>query len=303
MYNRKKTSLYRIITQIIGALVVNSHFKGIFQNKAIYQGDLKSFCVPVLNCYACPLARFSCPIGSIQVLFSQKTIPFYVFGTLIFFGLLLGRFTCGWLCPFGAFQDLLDRIRSNKIRSLPRWIFKMRYAFLILTVLLIPITFPFLFGMDANYSYFCKICPWGGLEGGLPLLAWNPSSYGAKLIDIKTLDNLFFLKLGVIAFVLVASVFVSRFFCRTMCPLGAILGLFNKVSLMQLRVDKGCDLCNGEHKCQAACPYNIPVYKEPNSPDCIRCLRCTHSCDAITLDIMGHKIKGISQKNEGEIVI
>ena len=61
-----------------------------------------------------------------------------------------------------------------------------------------------------------------------------------------------------------------------MCPLGAIYGIFNKISFVRYRVDKSkCSKCG---LCQKKCELNIKVYENPNSMDCIRCGKCMESC-------------------------
>ncbi len=83
------------------------------------QGNLKKFCVPGLNCYSCPAASGACPVGALQAVSgsSKFTISFYVTGFLMMLGVLLGRFVCGFLCPFGWFQELLHKIPSRKFST------------------------------------------------------------------------------------------------------------------------------------------------------------------------------------------
>ena len=114
--NIKKQKSKRKIIQAIWGLITNSHLSGFVSGK-IYQGPLKKVCVPGMNCYACPGAVMSCPIGSMQAVIGQRKskFPFYVIGFLSFIGILVGRFICGWLCIFGFIQELLYMIPTPKI--------------------------------------------------------------------------------------------------------------------------------------------------------------------------------------------
>ncbi len=130
----------RLMVQLLFTIVTNGYVFG-FMNGKIYQGKLKYACVPGLNCYSCPGAVGSCPIGALQALLNQRglTVPFAVLGFFFLFGSLLGRFICGWLCPFGFVQDLLHKIPLFKKRKrLPgHHILKYgKYVVLILFVLL-----------------------------------------------------------------------------------------------------------------------------------------------------------------------
>ena len=101
----------RLTVQLLYTIVTNGYMYG-FLNGKIYRGALKYACVPGLNCYSCPGAIAACPIGDLQALLNQRglQIPFVALGFLFLFGSFLGRFVCGWLCPFGLVQDLLHRI-------------------------------------------------------------------------------------------------------------------------------------------------------------------------------------------------
>ena len=98
----------RLFCQSAFTALSNGYLRG-FAKGEIFTGDSKIVCVPGLNCYSCPGALGSCPIGALQaVLGSRKfQISFYVLGFLMMVGAICGRFVCGWLCPFGLVQDLL----------------------------------------------------------------------------------------------------------------------------------------------------------------------------------------------------
>ena len=106
------------------------------------------FCLPVMNCEACALAWFGCPIGMIGRSVSFLEVPWVVLGIVLFFGVLLGRFLCGWVCPMGFFQDLMYKIPGLKFR-LPRFLLWFKYAFLVLTVIVVAA----ILGMDTLLFY------------------------------------------------------------------------------------------------------------------------------------------------------
>ena len=115
----KRPSRFRTLFQISYAALTNGYWLG-FANGTIYTGATKAICVPGLNCYSCPGALASCPIGALQNVVASRDFQFtfYVVGFLMITGAIFGRFVCGWLCPFGLAQDLLYKIpflkRSKK---------------------------------------------------------------------------------------------------------------------------------------------------------------------------------------------
>ncbi|MCT4620472.1 MAG: 4Fe-4S binding protein [Marinisporobacter sp.] len=262
----------RRLTQIITSIVTNANFKGFFLGK-IYRGDLKKFCVPGLNCYSCPGALGSCPIGSLQaVLGSIKYhFSFYVLGFMSLMGIIFGRFICGWLCPFGLFQDLLNKIPSPKIRVNKKvnHILKYgKYIFLFGFVIIMPLILTNVVGMGD--PYFCKyVCPAGTIEGGVPLVLMNE---GLR----STIGWLFGWKVFLSIATVIFSILIYRPFCRYICPLGAFYSFFNPISFYRLKVDE--NKCTSCKVCSNKCKLDIEVYKNPNSLECIRCGECVDAC-------------------------
>lgn len=270
------------------ALGLNAWLPSWFKGE-IFQGGIKGVCVPALNCYSCPSALGACPIGVLQnslgalrfnLSVAQHKFGLYVVGLLAAVGSAVGRMPCGWVCPFGFFQELLYKVPSPKIK-LPRFTSYFRYVVLATMVIALPLLVVDEFGY--GQTWFCKwICPAGTLEAGIPLLLIKA--------DLRPLiDFMYYWKLGLLALFLGWFVLSRRPFCRTVCPLGAIWGLFNKVSLFRMAVDdEKCTLCD---KCTKDCPVEIKIYESPNSPSCVRCLKCVSSCKfgAISYEFLGKR--------------
>lgn len=273
---KNKNNLSRIAGRMRGwiqagaTLLSNIHLSNFFKG-GIYQGGGKVVCVPGLNCYSCPAASGACPIGAFQAVAGSSKFGFsyYITGFLILVGVLLGRFVCGFLCPFGWLQDLLHKIPGRKIstgRLKP--LTYVKYAVLIGTVILLPVLMTNEVGMGD--PYFCKyICPQGVLEGALPLAAVDAGIRSA-------LGTLFTRKLIILMAVGILSVVFYRPFCKWVCPLGAFYGLMNKVALLGVEVDRGkCVSCG---RCAEVCKMDVDITRTPNHGECIRCGKCVTVC-------------------------
>lgn len=279
---------FRGFIQAAATLVTNIHLPN-FAKGGIYQGTGKTVCVPGLNCYSCPAASGACPIGSFQAVVgsSKFNFSYYVTGTLILLGVLLGRFVCGFLCPFGWLQELLHKIPGKKLSTKRlRALTYIKYVVLLFAVVLLPVLVVNDLGMGD--PFFCKyVCPQGVLEGAIPLAAANAGIRSA-------LGQLFTWKLAVLIAVVVLSVLFYRPFCKWICPLGAFYALMNKVSLLGIRVDAcKCVSCG---KCSKVCQMDVDVVRAPNHAECIRCGKCIGACpvDAISyrygLDVSAEKL-------------
>lgn len=258
----------RRVIQLTTAILYNLNFKG-FKNANIYTGNVKSICVPGLNCYSCPGAIASCPIGSLQKAYKGRwhrgtfidKIPFYAVGLIILFAVVFGRVICGFLCPFGLIQEILYKIRTPKIHKnkLTRKLTNIKYIILILFIIIVPVL--------TMVPSFCKyICPAGTLEAGIFFITVNEQMR-------EIVGFLFTWKVIVLITVIVFSIFMHRFFCRFICPLGAIYGLFNKVAVFGLKIDENkCTHCNA---CINNCLMDV---KRVGDRECIECGECIKKC-------------------------
>lgn len=273
---------FRRLVQTLITLGTNSYLLFPFGGPVIYQGPLKAICHPGLNCYSCPAALLSCPVGAAQnfiagLRFAQPgslpPIGTMVLGYLGFIGTLVGRLPCGWLCPFGFIQDLLYLLPGRKFSLWPPLRY-LKYVILVVMVVLMPLLLLDHYGL--GHPWFCKLlCPSGTLLGAMPLLLLKPALW-------ETVGFYFWNKVTLMVLILAGSVVISRFFCRTLCPLGAFYGLFNRLTLIKLDYIQGnCVHCKA---CEKACPTGVVPYETQASPECIMCLKCIDACHFRALD-------------------
>lgn len=252
------------------ALITNGKLDNFLKGN-IYTGKLKSVCVPGLNCYSCPGALGSCPIGSFQAVVgsSKYNFSYYITGLLLLFGTIFGRLICGFLCPFGFFQDLVHKIPSKKFSTKKfKFLKYLKYIILVLVVWIFGMIFTDKLGIAS--PYFCKyICPQGILEGAIPLSIANS---GIRTI----LGKLFTFKFIILSIITISSIFFYRPFCKYLCPLGAFYALTNKFSFYQYNVSENkCISCG---KCKRTCKMDVDITKCQKDLECIRCGECVKVC-------------------------
>jgi ferredoxin-type protein NapH len=277
-------NIYRRIVQAAVAIGINANFKG-FTKGEISTGKYKNICVPGLNCSSCPGALVSCPLGALQEkVFPFQKVFFYITAFIILSGLFVGRFVCGWVCPFGFFQEIIYKIPLPKIKL--KFSEKMEYLkYLFLAIFIISLVM-----INTNYGYpiFCKFfCVVEILEAKIPFLISKP--------HMLTYEGFYFyIKLFLLIALLLMSMSVFRLFCRFFCPLGAFYSLFNTISFMRIKVDnRRCINCSA---CKRACPIDIDVRVEPDSRECIRCFKCIAACPTNSIVIDSRWLRNKEQK-------
>lgn len=243
--------------------------------------------------------RFS-PLPPLFHFIDNFTIPGWFWPALVilFLTLFLGRFFCGWICPLGTSLDLFNRLfksPSNKISE--KWV-KLRWLkYGILTAAIILAVFSInAWGFLDPLAIFTRLTT--GIfypaftlliEGFLILLSKIPfaQSFSYSLFDwFKTylmpesqayyqgLAGLFALT----AVIFGSERFARRFWCRYICPAGALFALFSQARFYERLVSESCPVCN---RCQVECKMNaIPGGKvhETNKAECIECFNCGEKC-------------------------
>jgi len=224
-----------------------------------------------------------CPFGGFETLGTLIStggfVPQIVLSSLVLaiitvvLTLILRRGFCGYVCPFGTVQELLYKIKSKRVEINEKLDAKGRYIkYFILAGILIGtfITGRLIFKNSGPFSAFFHF--------GKGLL-WD---YEAT----ELIPNLIsFSKLLLLLFV---SVFISRFYCKYMCPLGAAINIFAKFSPTRLvRSTKGKNKCIDCKICDKVCPMNIKpsIKKEIKTVECISCNQCVNVCPKGSLSI------------------
>jgi polyferredoxin len=194
-------------------------------------------------------------------------------------GLLFRKTFCSWICPVGTISEWVARLGKMIFRrnfDMPRW----------LTWLLLPLKYLLLY-------FFAKM-----IIFDMPVFfAWEflQSPYN-KVSDVKML--LFFLQLGgltlkVILIVFILSLFFPNFWCRFLCPYGAMIGLGSVFGITKIKRNE--DSCIDCRACTRVCPQRIRVHEKKAvlTPDCTACMSCVEACpvkDTLNMTVATKKV-------------
>ena len=284
---QSKIKYFRLTVQIVMLIIVTiaalNHYLSTIGKEVPWISE-------ALFHYICPV----CGVTSIYQFFISSTLWVVklksslgiIIGLAVMSGVLFGPIICGFICPFGAIQDLLSRV-GKKIfkRKYNNFIRKkvdeklkyLRYLVLVLTIIL-----------TATSSVML-------------LEALNP--YHAYL----SIFNRKFTALGIIGFIILAliiglSFFVQRPWCRYICPYGAFLGLFNKIKVF--RVFRNKNTCISCKKCTKECPMGIDVHEkeEVRSLSCISCMECVGEKVCPKNNTIAFTSKDNEEDNTGSLV-
>lgn len=269
-------------------------FLWTYAGKLIHQGQvLNEVSIPVFSCpfnldqpveVPCYyLSHFPALFGRFGADFPVRNMVYavvFLVTTLLCF-VFLGRILCGFLCPAGLLQDLMDKLRQAlHIRPIVvtdrmnRFLQPVKWVWIVLFL-----------GFAFTGGDFCDICPLKGFataQGGY----WTNLYLGGFFAVV----------------ILVGSFFIKRFWC-IICPMGYLMGLFKRFNLFKLKKD--CTSCTECGACYHACPMRIKsIYTEREKEnvqtvDCMMCGECIHKCpedQALSMTFCGRTIYSSSRK-------
>lgn len=203
-----------------------------------------------------------------RLLLTGEFDPIHPAGLVIFMaalaiGFLARKGFCGWICPVGFASHLAQWLGTKLkiLRRIPPW---LAYSLSSLKYLLL-VFFLYIIGWKMNVAAIT-----GFLETPYNLAA------DAKMLQFFLAPSN--LALGILIFLVVISFFIANFWCRFLCPYGALLGLLAFISPLQVNRDP--DTCIDCQKCDRQCPGGIRVSQKGTvrSPECIGCLECVAVC-------------------------
>jgi polyferredoxin len=175
--------------------------------------------------------------------------------------MFIGRKFCGYICPIGTLQEVLFSLRSKKYRRLKRVPFFYEYKFRKLIYIIMGLTVVLvLIGKSPLYMLFCPVQ------------------------TIGIIPNIFITGILIWLIIIIGSLFTERFWCRYLCPMAALMNLFQMLSklfgfkrlMIKRNLEKCVDCCN----CIKNCPMNIDLQQSEYIIDlnCIHCMKCAASC-------------------------
>jgi len=218
-----------------------------------------------------------CPFGALETLYaylSSGSLIGRIHPSNLVMGLGLalatlvgGAFFCGWICPFGTLQEWAGTFGRRMLGHRYNHLIPLRVDRVLRYLRYVVALFFLAWTWAASSLVFAQYDPWRAFLS----LAGGELAVG-----------------GIIALFisLVGSLFVERFWCRYLCPMGAVTGLVGKVSLFKVR--RNAETCIACHACTMACPFHIDVAQmtRVTSAQCNRCLKCIDACpvkDTLTI--------------------
>jgi polyferredoxin len=297
-----KWTLPRMLVQLLSLIAVNALvLTQIFPNVKVQPIPLG---LPILASVNSHFSTVYSSFDLIQLELSQPEFPFIVLGVVLLIGAVVGRAFCGWVCPVGFIQDVITNLKGRLDFVSPRTqksAIRMKYVLLFVTLLIsVSLGLALAFGAGSDYKTalgvlasgpFIVFSPDGTLFGTVPaLIAIARNNFAAFIAKPPTMQEVYAWLTAVpplLAFrILILVAFfgaawkVPRFFCRYVCPTGALMAIFQKYSLAGMKRDPvKCTKCP---HCEIQCPMQINILDLPwekfNNPECIMCMECIDAC-------------------------
>lgn len=268
-------------------------------NAVLFGFEPSALLLPTLQSLGNPAASAGDAFAVMQYQLYQTMIPWLPLASFLIFTVLLGRMLCAWVCPFGFIQDILGFLkRRHAVISLRTHNEMLYIKYLILgVVLFISLTVSLSVVAGMGYSYrnalgifaqapFNALSPHDTLFGVLPVSIFNVITAEAPFVGILegigSLSILFWVRLFILALVLVFAVYTPRSWCKYLCPVGAEMAILNHFSFLGLKRDLVHCTKSSCRRCVEVCPMRVPILDLPwekfTHPECTYCLECVDAC-------------------------
>jgi polyferredoxin len=252
--------------------------------------------LPVMFTLGLQQQAFGDAFAMLQVMLSEAVFPWIPLASFFLVAAFLGRSLCGWVCPFGLVQDLMEYVKRRHLEISVRthnWMIYIKY--LVLLVVLVvsgSMAASVASGSGEGFSSALGVfaqAPFNALSPADTLFAVIPTgifnlvnSVDSFLAGALAVRPLLWVRLVVLGAVLVFAAYVPRSWCKYFCPHGAILAVLNRFSFLGLQRDPVKCAKAGCSDCVQACPMNVPILELPwekfTHPECIYCLKCVDAC-------------------------
>jgi polyferredoxin len=297
-----KWTLPRFFVQLLSLLAVNAlAFTLIYPYLKLQPIP---FGLPILASVNSPYTTIYGSLDLMQLELSQPEFPWIVLGIIFLIGAVIGRALCGWVCPIGFIQDIITTLKNKLDVVSPRTHKggkRFKYLVLFFTLLISgSLSLALYLGVGTDYRTalgvfasgpFTIISPEGTLFGTVPeLLRLASQNIAAILVRLPTIQDVW-AQLSKVSPILILRIIillgffgaawkVPRFWCRYVCPTGALMAIFQRHSLAGIKRDPvKCTKCP---HCEVKCPMQINILDLPwekfNDPECIMCMECIDAC-------------------------
>ena len=297
-----KWTLPRFLVQLLSLIAVNAMaFTMIYPYVKLQPIP---FGLPILASINSPSTAIYSSLDLLQLELSQPEFPWIVVGSILLIGAIVGKALCGWVCPIGFIQDIITTLKNRLDSVSPRTHKgrkKFKYFVLFLIFLLSgSLGLALYLGAGTDYKNalgvlatgpFTAISPDGTLFGTIPVIVRLASENLASILarpptiqdvwsQLTKVPPLLAIRMLVLAGFFGAAWKVPRFWCRYVCPTGALMAIFQRHSFAGIKRDPiKCMKCP---HCEIRCPMQINILDLPwekfNDPECIMCMECVDAC-------------------------
>jgi len=282
----------RWISQLAFFLLLNAVIFGITPSPIV---------LPILHSSGTPQKTVGDAFAAIQQLLYEAVFPWLPLAAFLVVAVILGRATCSWVCPFGFLQEVMSYFKRRQMQISPRahqQLIYVKYAVLAIIVLLsATLGASLVMGVGEGYrsalgefgnAPFNFLSPADTMFAIIPKMALDfryalaERSIYDVLGGVSSLSLLFWIRIAILAVVVILAVYIPRVWCRYLCPHGAILAFLNRFSFLGLKREAIKCTKASCRDCVKICPMKVPILDLPwekfTDPECIYCLKCVDAC-------------------------